>query len=101
MTLDAPTVSDNQCSPAYVSGDAGIAGKLDVGETWTFSCSYPITQADIDAGSVTNGASASTEGPLGDPSDTADDATDSDSTTVPVPQVRTVSSTRRARSTLA
>ena len=36
---DRAAVSDDHCSPVYVSGDAGSAGKLDVGETWTFSCS--------------------------------------------------------------
>ncbi len=83
-------MSDDHCSPSYVSGDTGTAGKLDVGETWTFSCTYAITQADIDAGSVSNTASAAADGPQGDPGDTADDATDTDSTTVPVPQVVTI-----------
>src|SRR5439155_1074426 len=32
---------------SYVSGDDGN-GKLDVGETWIFSTSYTLTQADLD-----------------------------------------------------
>ncbi|WP_172448528.1 DUF7507 domain-containing protein [Caulobacter mirabilis] len=32
------------------TGDAGVAGTLDVGETWTYTTTYSVTQAEIDAG---------------------------------------------------
>jgi uncharacterized repeat protein (TIGR01451 family) len=60
LTLDEPvTVSDDKaaatCTP---SGD----GVLDPGETVTCTATYTITQADLDAGSVTNTASATADG---------------------------------------
>jgi uncharacterized repeat protein (TIGR01451 family) len=45
--------------PTYVSGDTGPVGILDVGETWVYEATYEITQADLDAGSFTNTATAS------------------------------------------
>ena len=76
VTLTAPTVTDDHCTPAYASGDLNLNGKLDVEETWTFTCSYGIDQADIDAGSLTNHAAANADGPLGRHADATDDATD-------------------------
>jgi uncharacterized repeat protein (TIGR01451 family) len=35
---------------AYVSGDADSDGKLDVGETWLYTASHLVTQAELDAG---------------------------------------------------
>jgi uncharacterized repeat protein (TIGR01451 family) len=32
------------------AGDAGVPGTLDVGETWTYTTTYAVTQAEIDAG---------------------------------------------------
>ena len=51
-------------------------GVLDVGETWIYTSTYAITQADIDAGSVYNLAVADS-----DESDPADD-----DNTEPLPQ---------------
>jgi hypothetical protein len=53
VTLSGVTVDDKVESYAsgpatYVSGDANTNGLLDVGETWTYSASYDVTQADID-----------------------------------------------------
>ena len=41
-------LADDTCdaAPAYASGDDGDV--LDVGEAWTFTCSYAIDQVDID-----------------------------------------------------
>ena len=36
--------------PTLVSGDGGVAGQLDVGETWTYSATYAVSQSDIDNG---------------------------------------------------
>lgn len=76
MTLDTVTVSDPGCDapPAYASGDLNSDGELDVNETWTYTCSYAIDQADIDAGTVSNTASGRALGP-NDVAGTADDAT--------------------------
>src|SRR5690606_32800356 len=43
------------------TGDTDNDGELDVTETWTYTGSYAITQADIDAGQVTNQATARSE----------------------------------------
>jgi len=40
------------------TGDTDGDGELDVTETWTYTGSYAITQTDIDAGQVTNQATA-------------------------------------------
>jgi gliding motility-associated-like protein/uncharacterized repeat protein (TIGR01451 family) len=45
--------------PVLVSGDGGNKSVLEVGETWVYQGSYTVTQADLDAGSITNIASAS------------------------------------------
>ena len=88
VTLSDPAVADDTCdaAPAYASGDDGD-GLFEVGEAWTYTGSYAIDQGDIDLGAVLNEASASAEGPLGDTGDPADDATDSDTSTVPITQV--------------
>ena len=61
---------------AFVGGDTNADGNLDLDETWTYSAVYAITQDDINAGSITNQAIATGEGPLGDPTDPTDDAMD-------------------------
>ncbi|PKH69167.1 hypothetical protein CXF59_00160, partial [Flavobacterium sp. ALD4] len=38
-------------------GDANINNILEVTETWTYTATYTVTQADIDAGKITNQAS--------------------------------------------
>ena len=40
--------------PAYISGDAGEVGVMELGEVWTYRAEYILTQADIDAGGVSN-----------------------------------------------
>ncbi|RVU84672.1 DUF11 domain-containing protein [Leucothrix sargassi] len=61
VTISAVTLSDAQCDVAPTipdSGDANANGALDTDEVWTYSCDHTVTQAEIDAGSVDNSASA-------------------------------------------
>jgi uncharacterized repeat protein (TIGR01451 family) len=60
VTLDlADTdITDVQIGLTYVSGDINSNQKLDVGETWNYAGTYTITQSDLNAGSVTNSATA-------------------------------------------
>ncbi|MCK0126701.1 hypothetical protein MWU76_20085 [Gelidibacter sp. F2691] len=61
--LDGSTIT--AAAPQYVSGDAGDAGVLEVGETWTYSFTHTLTQQDVDAGGVSNQAVANTVSPSG------------------------------------
>lgn len=75
VTISNPVVNDARCSmpgtvlsfaSGYVSGDTGTTAQaLDVGETWTFSCTYPVSQADINAGTVANMATGGGQDPSG------------------------------------
>jgi LPXTG-motif cell wall-anchored protein len=60
-------VSDPRCPLTLQSGDANSNGKLDVGETWTYSCTYAVTAADIAAGTIPNTAKAAANDPAGNP----------------------------------
>ena len=59
--------------PTRPGNDTGIAGALDVGETWTYTVSYNATQADIDSGAplVNNVLVSSTETGIATQSDNA------------------------------
>jgi uncharacterized repeat protein (TIGR01451 family) len=51
VTLSAITVSDPKCaSPALSSGDTNTDAKLQLSETWVYTCSHTVTQAEVDAG---------------------------------------------------
>lgn len=40
----ADWISDDECSPVtYVSGDAGLAAVMDLGESWTYTCTTALT----------------------------------------------------------
>jgi len=46
VALSDITLSDNKCPiTVFVSGDANNDNKLDIGETWTYSCEMNITQS--------------------------------------------------------
>ena len=93
MTLTSVNVTDPSVSNlTYVSGDTDADGKLDVGETWTYTANHTVTQAEIDNGGVVNPALAydntasvttaqGTQNPNGDP-----DANGSASASVPIVQ---------------
>ncbi len=74
--------------PVLVSGDAGAPGVLDVGETWTYQASYALTQADIDAGGISNSATGTATTPGGATvSDISDNGDDTDGNVVDDPTV--------------
>ncbi len=75
------TVVSPAPSPVYQSGDGGVAGVMEVGETWVYSVNYSFTQADIDAGGINNSATVSGQAPDGSPvSDISDNGTGSGGT---------------------
>jgi LruC domain-containing protein/uncharacterized repeat protein (TIGR02543 family) len=78
VTISNLNVTDPQATtgPTYDSGDASNDGILGVGETWTYLATHSITQADLDASSFTNTATATGKDPQNQ------DVTDSDDETV-------------------
>ncbi|MEP2486059.1 MAG: hypothetical protein ABJH64_13800, partial [Algoriphagus sp.] len=60
--------------PQYVSGDLDSDEIFDVGEVWTFTAVYEVTQEDIDNGGVTNSVTASGETESGNLADETDEA---------------------------
>jgi len=50
IPLTAITVSDPDVTLTYLSGDTNTDGILDVVETWIYTGSYTVTQAEMDAG---------------------------------------------------
>ena len=60
VSISAVTLTDAQCNtaPTLNSGDDGD-NILEVTETWVYLCSHTVTQAEVDAGTVNNSASAS------------------------------------------
>ncbi|NCB00180.1 MAG: DUF11 domain-containing protein, partial [Clostridia bacterium] len=51
VTLTDISVTDPNCTlgPTYNSGDIGLDGILDVGESWTYIGSHTVTQAEMDS----------------------------------------------------
>ena len=45
-----PTVPDDGFNPTYVSGDYNGNGQLDYGETWYYTATHTVTQAEVNAG---------------------------------------------------
>jgi len=61
VAITGVMVTDPQAdagSIRYVSGDAGIPGTLEVGETWIYTAAHTATPADLNAGKFTNTATA-------------------------------------------
>lgn len=59
------TVLALSSGPVKTTGDNGVIGAIEVGEVWTYSASYTLTQADIDAGGVSNQVDATARSPSG------------------------------------
>ena len=79
MTLTGIAVTDPNCSaaPAYQSGDTNSDGKLDLAETWNYTCSHTVTQAEVDAGgNLSNTVTA----------DSAESLPDTDNLNIPISQ---------------
>jgi uncharacterized repeat protein (TIGR01451 family) len=57
VTLTGVSVTDPYATtgPTYVSGDTDLDGKLDVGETWTYTATHTVTQAEIDSNGAGDG----------------------------------------------
>jgi len=79
VALTGVVVSDTLPDGALItltapSGDAGVVGVLDVGETWTYATTFSVSQSRIDAGTaLVNTASAistQTPNPVSDPATT-------------------------------
>jgi uncharacterized repeat protein (TIGR01451 family) len=50
VRLAGITVNDPDVSYTYLSGDTNLDGWLDITETWVYTGSYVVTQAEMDAG---------------------------------------------------
>ncbi len=81
---DAAATPLTLIGPAFVGADAGSGeGTLLVGETANYNASYVLTQDDIDAGGITNTATATGTPPTGGPvTDVSDDDGAGDDPTV-------------------
>ncbi|HSL86084.1 MAG TPA: PKD-like domain-containing protein, partial [Bacteroidales bacterium] len=84
VSISNIVVSDPGADPGsirYISGDVNRNNRLDPPETWRYTATYTVTQADIDAGQYTNTATANGNPPSG----TIDSAWDTE--TVPPIQI--------------
>jgi uncharacterized repeat protein (TIGR01451 family) len=75
------TVSDPYATtgPTFVSGDTDADGKLDVGETWSYTATHTVTQAEIDSNGDGNGKLENTA-----TADSDQTGTDTDDAEVPL-----------------
>ncbi|MCF7702313.1 beta strand repeat-containing protein [Loktanella sp. M215] len=78
VTLTEPALSDavrriggtdvvGTPTVTLVSGDDGATGVFEVGEARIYTVTYTLTQADIDAGGITNSVTATANDPLSNP----------------------------------
>ncbi len=85
VTLDTVAVDDPKVGTVLCP-----VTTLAPSEFTTCTATYALTQADVDAGVVNNTATAYGNPPGGDPADTADDASATDSTSTPIVQTPTI-----------
>ena len=58
-----PGNTSDDFNPSFTGGDTDGDGLLDVGETWTYTASHQVTQAELDAGTpIVNVATATGDG---------------------------------------
>jgi hypothetical protein len=79
VTLSGITVNDPKCNvaPAYQSGDTNTDSKLQLSETWIYTCSHTVSQAEIDAGgNLSNTVTA----------DSTESGSDTDTKNIPINQ---------------
>ena len=89
VALTGITVTDPKCdaAPAYVSGDSDADSKLDLSETWIYSCSHTVTQAELDAGgNLSNTVTA----------DSNESGPDTDTLVIPISQTPALSLVKSA-----
>ena len=65
ITLTNIVLTDDKINDLIVKTGVDANGKLDVGESWSYTATYIVTQADIDAGYVSNTATVTAKGPSG------------------------------------
>ena len=79
VTLTGVTVADPKCTSAISApaGDTNSDGKLQRTETWVYTCSHTVTQAEVDAGgNLSNTVTA----------DSAETPADTDTLNIPITQ---------------
>ena len=97
LTLTGVTLSDPKCSTAISgpSGDTNSDNKLQTSETWGYSCSHVVTQAEVDTGgNLSNTVTA----------DSIESDADTSTLLIPVaqsPSIQVVKSSTTAAVTLA
>ena len=94
VTLDLVTVTDPLPGLSALSCAPGAGASLAPATTMTCTATYSVTQADVDAGSIDNTATVTSERPGGDPGDPADDVTDTDDLSVGIPAVPEIQLTK-------
>ncbi len=85
--LDAANTPTGPIGSLSAPVESGVANNLlDVGESWTYTATYTITQPDVDAGGFQNTATATAFDQLGNSaSDVSDDGDDADGNTTDDP----------------
>ncbi|WP_073141131.1 DUF7507 domain-containing protein [Litoreibacter ascidiaceicola] len=89
VTLDSPFA-------LVASSDADGDGRLDVDETWVYTATFTLTQADLNAQGVSNTVVVDAEGPGATPvTDTSDNGNDGDGNMLDDPTVVSITSDPR------